>query len=532
MTDSIQVLKPGVRMTDATGAVLSGAVLYFYDAGTSNARTVYSNYGLSTSLGVSVTCDSGGYPSSDGSTKVEVYTGTGAYRAKLVDSQANTVWDQDNIVGALDTSPFTAASFAKPDTDCASDTADTTLTTAELGTVRNGNPTGGSFTYTLPSAITVTNGKGYKFKHVGTANQLNIAGVLGQTIDGLTTYSVKGQYEEIEITSDGANWHVTGDANRSNQAGALKPQGYLTLVSGTPQITSDQAAATSVYYTPDAGNLVPIYDGTRWVMKEFDELTLTLAAQHLANTIYDVFVWLESGVVTIGTGPAWATSTAGAGARGTGAGTTQLTRTKGLHLNTVSMTTRNGASTYTVAASRATWLGSILIDGTNGQVTCHVSWGSARRWAVWNAHNQRPIQIFARDSTSSYVYTLGTVRPANGDTNNHVRVFSGLADKRVKLTYQQTRTAGGGSAISSFSMIGIGVDTTATMTGSNGHGGAGPSSGGAYSTRVTDTAYYTLAGLLGVSVITALESNSISGAGSVTHSATEASMRLTADWQG
>jgi hypothetical protein len=102
------------------------------------------------------------------------------------------------------------------------------------------------------------------------------------------------------------------------------PQGYLTLTSGTAIITGDVLAATSVYYTPYIGNQIPIYDGTQFNLSSFSELTLTLNSNHTASNIYDVFVWLESGVVTMGTGPAWNTATAGAGARGSGAGTTEL----------------------------------------------------------------------------------------------------------------------------------------------------------------------------------------------------------------
>jgi hypothetical protein len=520
-------------MTDATGAVLSGAILYFYDAGTSNARTVYSNYGLSTALGVSVTCDSGGYPSSDGSTKVEVYTGTSAYRCKMTTSAAVTVFDQDNIVGALDTSPFTAASFAKPDTDCASDTADTTLTTAELGTVRNGNPTGGSFTYTLPSAITVTNGKGFAIRHVGTANQINIAGVLAQTIDGLTTYALKGQYESVELVSDGANWHIKADANRPIIGGTVTPEGYLTLTSATPIIASDVTAATAVYYTPFVGNLVPLYDGTRFVNHEFAELTLTLASQHVASTLYDVFAWLEAGVVTIGTGPAWATSTAGAGARGTGAGTTQLTRTKGLLLNTVAMTARNSSSTYSVAALRATYLGSIFIDGTNGQITCHVAYGQSRKWGVWNAYNQRDVSLKAGDATASWVYSSSNVstRPANNAAANSLTVFCGLSEAAVNLSLLHRCQANGGSAISTTMQVGIGVDSTSSASGHVGDVTAGAASG-AYSIRATTQAEHRLSSLLGISVITALETVSVSGAGTATFTGTEASMLLRGTWRG
>jgi hypothetical protein len=406
------------------------------------------------------------------------------------------------------------------------------LTTAELGTVRNGNPTGGSFTYTLPSAITVTNGKGVTIRHVGTANQINIAAVLAQTIDGLTTYVLRGQYESVELVSDGANWHIKNDANRSVYGGSLHPQGYLTLTSATPIITGDVASATAVYYTPFVGNLVPVYDGTRWAMKEFDELTLTLASQHALNTIYDVFVWLESGVLTIGTGPAWSVSTAGAGARGTGAGTTQLTRTKGMRLNTVAMTTRNGASTYTVAASRATYLGSIFIDGTAGQVTCHTSYGQSRKWGVWNAYNQAPIVLKAGDSTASWSYA-STIRASDGTASNSLTIFSGLQEASFDLRFMQHRLLNtNGTSTTVTSIIGIGVDATATMSGFKGFAQC-ISGTASFQVDHTNAASHNLAPILGRSVITAIEDGTgSSGSGTVTYYGGEDDMQLTARWMG
>jgi hypothetical protein len=204
-------------------------VLHFFDAGTSNTRTVYSNYGLSTALGVTVTCDSGGFPTSDGNSKVEVYTGTSPYKVTLKNSAGTTQWSLDNVVGALDTAPFAAAAFAKLDTDCSADTANTTLTTDDLGTTRNGNPTGGTFTYTLPSAITATNGRGVTVRHVGTANYLIIATVSAQTIDGQSTLELHRKYDSVTLVSDGANWHVLNDAARGYADG----QCILTLSGGS-----------------------------------------------------------------------------------------------------------------------------------------------------------------------------------------------------------------------------------------------------------------------------------------------------------
>ena len=146
---------------------------------------------------------------------------------------------------------------------------------------------------------------------------------------------------------------------------------------------ADVASATSVYYTPFTGTLVPIYNGSQFIPTAFTELTLTLVASHALSTLYDVFVFSDSGTLRLVTGPAWSNSGAGAGARGSGAGTTELSRLNGFWVNTVSMTARNGATTYSVAANRGTYVGSIFIDsGAAGQVTCHRAWGQSRKWSI------------------------------------------------------------------------------------------------------------------------------------------------------
>ena len=82
------------------------------------------------------------------------------------------------------------------------------------------------------------------------------------------------------------------------------PQGRLTLTSGTPVMTADATAQTSVYYTPYQGNIVPIYDGTNMDSYTFAQLTMTLnTTNQTSGNIYDLFVFLNSSVVTIGAGP-------------------------------------------------------------------------------------------------------------------------------------------------------------------------------------------------------------------------------------
>ena len=101
MLDSTTVLEPGFRVTDANGDPVSGAKLKFYDSGTTTPKTVYADSALSTSLGSTVTCDSGGYPTSDGSTKTLIWTGTASYKIIITDADDVTIATHDGITGAI-----------------------------------------------------------------------------------------------------------------------------------------------------------------------------------------------------------------------------------------------------------------------------------------------------------------------------------------------------------------------------------------------------------------------------------------------
>jgi microcystin-dependent protein len=93
------------------------------------------------------------------------------------------------------------------------------------------------------------------------------------------------------------------------------------------------------------------------------------------------------------TGPAWSSLTS----RGTGAGTTELTRLNGFLTNKVQITGRNGSTTYTIAANRATYLGTFQTDsGAAGAVTD--SFGTRN---LWNAYN---LEVISDNFKQTVIY--------------------------------------------------------------------------------------------------------------------------------
>lgn len=67
------------------------------------------------------------------------------------------------------------------------------------------NVTSGTFTLTMPTAVSNTNR--YTIKQSGTGI-LTIATTSSQTIDGSTTYTISKQYQAIDLISDGTNWII------------------------------------------------------------------------------------------------------------------------------------------------------------------------------------------------------------------------------------------------------------------------------------------------------------------------------------
>src|SRR3990167_3725997 len=150
MADAILLFPPGFAVTNTSDDPQSGAVLRFYDAGTSNVRTVYSNPTLATSLGTSVTCNSAGRPASAGN-EVLVYASEGNLKVTAETSAAVSLWSFDNVIGALDTTAFDATT-AIPEYPILTKTGDYTVLSADRGSHINVNATAA---ITLPSAVTV-----------------------------------------------------------------------------------------------------------------------------------------------------------------------------------------------------------------------------------------------------------------------------------------------------------------------------------------------------------------------------------------
>jgi hypothetical protein len=499
------------------------------DAGTDNEKNVYTNASLATAADNPVLSDSGGWQAAR-------YIGTGSYKIQIYNTNGSDdegdwtlLKTEDNLPGALDTSPFSAAT-APPEFPVLLKATNFTILEANRGAIINSDPTGGTLTHTLPSAVTVGDDWSVTVKHTGTANSVIIETVSAQTIDGALSFTLSYQYEAVTLVSDGANWTIKSDGFLRRPSGVVLPQGYLTPTSGTPVITGDVSAATSIYYTPFVGNLCPIYDGTRFVPREFTEQTITLVSQHTASNIFDFFSFMDGSTFRVGTGPAWTDSSSGAGDRTASA----LTRISGILVNNAQVTARNGTSTYTVDANKGTYLGSMLMDGTNGQVSFHRTWGQNRKWGLWNMYNRRPILLKAGDSTSSWSYN-STFRAANNSTSNKLTVFCGVAEEMTEVKFKQNVTITNiNNGTNASARIGIGWNSTSSSSGTYSMGGGGIGSGSQSLSELflTLDALHINPPMLGIVDVTALESAPNTAGGTKSFQGGEEDMCLMARWMG
>lgn len=348
-----------------------------------------------------------------------------------------------------------------------------------------------------------------------------------------------------DVIWDYTNWQLYPCTTTGTSATAvytamldrIVPQGTITLSTDalTPVLAADATAKTAVYYTPLTGAWTLLSNGTTTYPYLFSQMALTLTAgAHAASSIYDIFIYANptSGVISpvIGTGPAWTTATAGAGARGTGAGTSQLSRFKGVLTNTVQVTLTNGASTYTCPANQGVYLGSIFMDAAAGQVSCYTSWGQSRKWGVWNYFNRRMIQLLVGDSTTSWAYTSATVRQSRATTANKLTIFCGFAEETATITFLQRFGTTDPTDNTTIVSIGIGVNSTTAATGTIAVQDLDQDPNVAYCVTLTEQAQCTVTPFLGINNINSLESGD--AAGTVAFFGTESYMRLTAMWMG
>ena len=479
---------------------------------TSTASTVTfnSSYAVASSTAATLTP-----PSSIAQNLTYAFSGTLTQDVKLVLPAAGGLYDiYNNTSGS-----FSLTVGSSTGTSATVNQGGTNLVTCYDGTsfiLSNSNPVAAKF-----------------YTQLGNPNG-SVAGNVGGTNGAFTDTIWDATNRQLYTVTTGSS--AAASTVWSPQLSRLIPEGYLTLNNSTtsPVVASDTTGST-IYYTPFNGNWTVLSTGSILFPYQFSQMSLALTTSQAANNIYDVFMWWNGGTPVIGTGPSWSAGggsvSAGSCARGTGAGSTALARLQGILVNSVQVTLTNNLSTYTCPANEGVYLGSILINGTAGQVTCNTSFGQTRRWGVWNMFNRMPVVLSLGDSTSSWTYNTATWRQSRADSNNVAYYFAGLAEEATDIIFTQTIDASSVGGGQTGANVGIGINSTTSPSGMVGiatgtlSNVAGITSCGASGTA---TARYTLAPSLGVNNINCMERGG--AANGTTWSGAAAGMLLSARW--
>jgi hypothetical protein len=238
---------------------------------------------------------------------------------------------------------------------------------------------------------------------------------------------------------DGASGNITS-LDIADAATAQIFQARLTLTSATPVTTSDVTGAGTLYLTPYKGNKIAVYNGTRWKLMALTEISLAITAT--SGSVYDVFVYDNSGTLTLET-LVWTNTTTRA---------TALAYQDGVLCKTGALTRR--------------YVGTFVAYDTN-QIT-----DSVVERGLWNFYNQEPRRLLNADD-ASWTHSTATATACNSGALA-VEIVFGLYES-LRLTANLMLTSSNGSAgvrrvagfsatVGSTEIIGQAIDVTAAAS--------------------------------------------------------------------
>ncbi|MBX9877642.1 MAG: hypothetical protein K2Y22_04220 [Candidatus Obscuribacterales bacterium] len=209
-------------------------------------------------------------------------------------------------------------------------------------------------------------------------------------------------------------------------------QGRLTLETGVAFSTTDQLAKTTLYFTPHNGNKIALYNGSSsWDLISFSEISIAVPAT--TNTMYDVFVYNNSGTATLEL-TAWTNDTTRATA----------------------LTTQDGILVKTGATTRK-FVGCMRTTGVSGETEV-----STKRKFVANYYNAKTTFLKATDPTNTWTENNASFHSANANTTvgeGRLEFITPWADQLVRCTHASKASNSNGSVAAA---AGIGLDSTST----------------------------------------------------------------------
>jgi hypothetical protein len=251
------------------------------------------------------------------------------------------------------------------------------------------------------------------------------------------------------------------------------PRGRLTLTSGTPVPQTSVAAATRVYYTSGgAGDLVPIYNGTNFLLVPFPEVfqdttdTTKSPAAVAPSSCYDEYAWVDGATPRVTRGAVWPSVNPSPAVR-----MAMLTKVSGFYLNSTSIT--NGP-----ASQRGLLVGTIC-SNSSGSIDfvfgSQMAGGGAAKFGVWNMFNRKLFRTTVTPSDVNWTYNvantwrapIGAIGSTTGSATMRVSAVRGFDVDDVQAQYHAVGVGSSGNAL----LNGIGVNSTTNYSGTAGFSG-------------------------------------------------------------
>lgn len=304
-----------------------------------------------------------------------------------------------------------------------------------LDRVKETTTTTGTGTVTLAGAVS-----GFRsFGNVGNGNTCYYTLVGGSEWEvGIGTYTSAGTTlsRDKVLASSNSNSLVnfsagSKDAILTAPASILEPDnglclGRLTTESGVAVSTTNRTAQGTIYFTPQRGNRLALWDGSGWRIWAFTERSLALASLTSGKN-YDVFIYDSSGTLVLELSNAWTNDTSRADA---------LVLWDGVWCKNADKTRR--------------YLGTFRATGTS------TTEDSDSKRFVWSVAQPALRHLKAAESTASWTYTTATWRSANNNSANRVEFVLGLAEALVVASVHQMFT----NSVGAYAAAGIGLDAT------------------------------------------------------------------------
>ena len=132
-----------------------------------------------------------------------------------------------------------------------------------------------------------------------------LANLTAGAVDGVVvggTTPAAGSFTTLKMTTGATVGNIlTSDASGNATWGLPNytiAQGRLTPSSGTPILSADVTGATTIYWTPYNGDMIGLYNGTSWIVRQFSETSLSLSGL-VQNALYDIFAYDNAGTLTL-----------------------------------------------------------------------------------------------------------------------------------------------------------------------------------------------------------------------------------------